>query len=64
MVEFRSTPANFSPAVIELEVTSVNVVEIADGLRVTTAQAGRGGSCRVSLVGVGLSISAMASTPM
>lgn len=46
------------------EVTSVNVVEFADELRVATDQAGLGGSCRVSLVGAGLSISAMASTPM
>ena len=45
-------------------VASVNVVEFADGLWVATAQAGLGGSCRVSLVGAGLSISAMASTPM
>jgi len=45
-------------------VASVNVVEFADGLEVATAQADLGGSCRVSLVGAGLSISAMASTPM
>ena len=45
-------------------VTSVNVVEIVDGLEVATAQAVLGGSCRVSLVGGGLSISPMASTPM
>ena len=45
-------------------ITSVNVVEFADGLRVATAQAGLGDSCRDSLVGAGLSISAMASTPM
>ena len=46
------------------QVASVNVVEFADGLEVATAQADLGGSCRVSLVGAGLSISAMASTPM
>ena len=46
------------------QVTSVNVVEFADGLEVATAQADLGGSCRVSLVGAGLSISAIASTPM
>lgn len=50
--------------VANLRVASVNVVEIADGLGVATAQAALGGSCRVSLVGVGLSISPMASTPM
>ena len=43
---------------------SVNVVENADGFEVATAQAGLGGSCRVSLVGGGLSISPMASTPI
>ena len=43
-------------------VASVNVVEIADGLEVATAQAALGGNCRVSLVGVGLSISPMPST--
>jgi hypothetical protein len=36
------------------------VVEFADGLRVTTAQAGLGGSCRVSLVGAGLFVSVAA----
>lgn len=46
------------------EVTSVNVVEIVDGLEVATAQAALGGSWRVSLVGGGLSISPVASTPM
>ncbi|CAH0279583.1 hypothetical protein ROS9278_03904 [Roseomonas sp. CECT 9278] len=45
-------------------VTSVNVVENADGLEVATAQAALGGSCRVSLAGGGLSMSPMASTPM
>ena len=45
-------------------VTSVNVVEKANGLEVATAQAALGGSCKVSLVGDGLSISPMASTPM
>ena len=45
-------------------VASVNVVEIASGLEVATAQAALGGSCRVSLVGDGVSISPMASTPM
>jgi hypothetical protein len=42
----------------------INVVEIAIGLRVTTAQAGLGGSYRVWLAGAGLSISTMASTPV
>ena len=46
------------------KVTSVNVVENAAGLEVATAQAALGGSCRVSLVGGGSSISPMASTPM
>ena len=45
-------------------IASVKVVEFADGFEVATAQAALGGSCRVSLVEVGLSISAMASTPM
>ena len=45
-------------------VTSVNVLEFVDELEAATAQAGLGGSCRVSLVGAGLSISPMASTPM
>jgi hypothetical protein len=45
-------------------VASVNVVEFADALEVATVQADLGGSCRVSLVDVGLSISPMASTPM
>ena len=48
----------------EGKVASVNVVEIAVGLEMATAQAALGGSCRVSLVGAGLSISPMASTPM
>jgi hypothetical protein len=39
------------------EVASVNMVENTDGLEVATAQAALGGSCRVSLVGAGLSIS-------
>ena len=46
------------------EVTSVNVVEKAVGLEMATVQAALGGSCGVSLVGGGLSISPMASTPM
>jgi len=41
-------------------VTSVDVVENADGLEVATAQAALGGSCRGSLVGGGVSISCMA----
>ena len=45
-------------------VTSVNVVEKAGGLEVAMAQATLGGSCWVSLVVAGLSISPMASTPM
>jgi len=45
-------------------VASVKVVEFADGLRVATAQADLGGSCRVSLVDAGLSISPITSTPM
>ena len=45
-------------------VASVNVVENVDGLEAATAQAALGGSCRVSLVCGGLSISPMASTPM
>jgi hypothetical protein len=45
-------------------VTSVNVVEKAGGFEVATVQAALGGSWRVSLVGGGLSISPMASTPM
>jgi len=47
-----------------LPVTSVNVVENADGLEVATAQAALGGSCRVTLVCGGLSISPMASAPV
>ena len=46
------------------KVTPVNVVEIACGSEAATDQAALGGSCRVSLVGVGVSISPMASTPM
>jgi hypothetical protein len=45
-------------------VTSVNVVEKAAGHEVAMAQAALGGSWSVSLVGGGLSISPMASTPM
>jgi hypothetical protein len=45
-------------------VAPVNVVENADGLEAATAQAALGGSCRVSLVLCGLSISPKASTPM
>ena len=52
------------PLMAVAEVTSVNVVENVDGLEVATAQAALGGICRVSLVGDGLSISPMASTPM
>ncbi|HEV7455230.1 MAG TPA: DUF1289 domain-containing protein [Roseococcus sp.] len=51
-------------AAVRDAVTSVNVVENGDVLEVATAQAALGGSCRVSLVGGGLSISPMASTPM
>lgn len=45
-------------------VASVNVVENVGGLEAATAQAALGGSCRVSWVSGGLSISPMASTPM
>ncbi len=45
-------------------IASVNVVEIAFGFEVATPQAALGGSCRVSLVGAGLSISPIASRPM
>jgi adenine-specific DNA-methyltransferase len=45
-------------------VTSVNVVEKAVGHEVGMVQAALGGSWSVSLVGAGLSISPMASTPM
>ncbi|MCZ8148874.1 MAG: transporter substrate-binding domain-containing protein [Roseomonas sp.] len=45
-------------------VASVKVVENVGGLEAATAQAALGGSCRVSLVSGGLSISPMASTPM
>ncbi len=55
-----STPTNRARGTV----ASVNVVEIASGLEVATAQAALGGSCRVSLVSAGLSISPMASTPM
>jgi hypothetical protein len=53
-----------SAHVIKHPVASVNVVEFADGLWAATAQADLGGSCRVSLVDDGLSISPIASTPM
>ena len=48
----------------ERAVVSVNVVEIGVELEAATAQGALGGSCRVSLVCAGLSISPMASTPM
>jgi hypothetical protein len=48
---------------IEL-VTSVNVVEKGGVFEVGMVQAALGGSWSVSLVGAGLSISPMASTPM
>ncbi len=62
----RATPVekHQDAILLSVQVASVNVVENADGLRVATAQAGLGGSCRASLVGAGLSISPMASTPM
>jgi hypothetical protein len=51
-------------AIRRAQIASVNMVEIAFGFEVATAQAALCGSCRVSLVGDGLSISPMASTPM
>jgi len=44
-------------------VTSVNVVEFWGVAEAATAQAALGGSCSVSLVGLGFSNSAKASTP-
>lgn len=63
LLEFRLHPIRHDQPRHAM-VTSVNVAENADGLEVATAQAALGGSCRVSLVGDGLSISPMASTPM
>jgi hypothetical protein len=51
-------------ATIAALVTSVNVVENGGVAEAATAQAALGGSCRVSLPGVGFSSSAKASTPM
>ena len=51
-------------ALVFCRIASVNVVEKAGGLEVATDQAALGGSCRVSSVGVGVSVSPMASTPM
>ena len=50
--------------VLESAVTSVNVVAIASGFEVATAQAALGGIWTVSLEVGGLSNSAMASMPM
>jgi hypothetical protein len=60
----ETTICRFRAALAEHRLTSVKVVENAAGLEVATAQEALGGSCRVSVVGGGLSISPVASTPM